>query len=276
MLAYGFLFLTILSCFATANRIVPVSLLILSGFAALFFNVVSFVGAFAIAGFYALTGLFFRRRGLSVLNILMMLAIIISTILFAFHMVPGFYNILLLERVSLSGSSVPFSMYLNFDKVMVGLILFINSKLYDREKSIDLKSLGFTAKMFVLCAVILGVAATLSGYVAFDFKLPNILLIWALNNLFFVCFAEEVIFRGIVQSQLKKYIANRYIAILLASLIFGLAHYPGGIYFIILAIIAGFFYGYVFERTQRISCAMLIHFSLNLAHFIFFTYPIKL
>jgi membrane protease YdiL (CAAX protease family) len=42
---------------------------------------------------------------------------------------------------------------------------------------------------------------------------------------------------------------------------------------VLLATIAGLFYGAAYLRTRRIEGAILTHFALNAAHFLAFTYP---
>jgi membrane protease YdiL (CAAX protease family) len=115
------------------------------------------------------------------------------------------------------------------------------------------------------------------GYITYDPKFPDVLLLWAVNNFFFVCFAEEVIFRGFLQNTLKKVLQpitqNVYLPIGITSVIFGLAHFQGGVSLMVLATIAGFFYGYAYHKTGRILCAMLVHFGLNLFHLLVFAYP---
>lgn len=91
-----------------------------------------------------------------------------------------------------------------------------------------------------------------------------------------MCFSEEVIYRGFLQATIQKYLPNTWkytlLSIVIASIIFGLAHYKDGIIFMGLAAIAGLFYGYAYDRTKRVVCAMLVHFLLNLTHFLVFTY----
>lgn len=35
----------------------------------------------------------------------------------------------------------------------------------------------------------------------------------------------------------------------------------------------GLFYGYAYQRTHRLESAILVHFLVNLSHFLFFSYP---
>lgn len=63
-------------------------------------------------------------------------------------------------------------------------------------------------------------------------------------------FAEELLFRGVIQVKL---------GILIASVLFGLMHYTSHLYFF-MATLMGLYLGYVFEHTQRdLALVMLIH-----------------
>ncbi len=119
--------------------------------------------------------------------------------------------------------------------------------------------------------------ALMSHYVRPNFKLPQLTWLWILNNLFFVCVAEEALFRGLIQGGLAKLLPPKkiwaFFAIGVAALLFGLAHFKGGPAYMILAAIAGLFYGYAFWKANRIEAPILVHFSLNLIHFLAFSYP---
>jgi membrane protease YdiL (CAAX protease family) len=59
----------------------------------------------------------------------------------------------------------------------------------------------------------------------------------------------------------------------ISSLLFGLDHYEGGLTYILLATIAGLFYGHTYWKTTKIETSISVHFSFNLTHFLFFSYP---
>jgi membrane protease YdiL (CAAX protease family) len=68
---------------------------------------------------------------------------------------------------------------------------------------------------------------------------------------------EEFLFRGLLQNLLTGWLGARA-ALMLASIIFGLAHLPDSRY-VLLAAIAGVAYGYVYRRTQRITASAITH-----------------
>ncbi|WP_231555825.1 hypothetical protein [Rickettsia hoogstraalii] len=87
-------------------------------------------------------------------------------------------------------------MYLNFDKIIPALIIFSVSDLYILEKQEHTNAIRYTSLSLLLCIAIIMVLSLISGYVLFEPKIPTILPIWAINNFFFVCIAEETFFLG--------------------------------------------------------------------------------
>lgn len=215
------------------------------------------------------------------LNSIRLLLVFIFALGFANHFVPGFQNLKVFEGVRVSELSSPFTMYLNFDKAIAAVILAIAGDIvFKQTGSLGKKTLVETLKVSFLGVMLLMPLAILSGYVAFDPKLPETFWLWAFNNLIFVCFAEEVIFRGVIQNHLmqvaRRYQISPFVPILVTSILFGtvlLGHLHGGPAYIAFATIAGLFYGYVYHTTKRLEAAILVHFIVNLSHFLLFSYP---
>ncbi len=189
----------------------------------------------------------------------------------ALHAVPGFDNPLLLKDVRLSAASAPYTMYANFDKGVAGLVLLVffchrASGLRDFAAAWRSQALLSAA---LLCGVLGGAWAI--GFVHPDFKLSPFLPLFAVVNLLFVCVAEEAFFRGVIQGQLARY--SETLAVAVSALLFGAAHLGGGWQYAALASLAGLGYSLLYSRTRRIEIPIAVHFLLNLAHFIVFTYP---
>lgn len=193
------------------------------------------------------------------------------------HLLPGFQNLRVLNNVYISSNGIPFSLYLNFDKTVVGILILgilhqrITTKTAWREM---FKTMAPRALLVVFIVAILSFAFK---FVWFDPKLSPSLPIWAVTNLFFVCLAEEGFFRGFIQKYLclilRRVSYGSTIAIIFSAILFGLSHFMGGPRYIILATIAGIGYGWIYWRTKRIEASIITHFSLNLVHFLLFTYP---
>ena len=75
--------------------------------------------------------------------------------------------------------------------------------------------------------------------------------------------AEECFFRGLLQTFLVNVVPNRWVAIILTSIVFGAIHFPqpyaiGALIFLAILI------GYAYERTGSVLVAIVIHALFNL------------
>ncbi|MBN1490017.1 MAG: CPBP family intramembrane metalloprotease [Phycisphaerae bacterium] len=74
--------------------------------------------------------------------------------------------------------------------------------------------------------------------------------------------AEELFFRGIMQSFLKQYLGSRWRSLLLVSLIFGMAHYGQPQVVLPLAAL-GLILGYLYERRGSLVAPIILHILFN-------------
>ncbi len=203
--------------------------------------------------------------------------ILILSILIIIHKIPGYNNLKLYDDFKLSHSSAASPFWINFDKPLIGFFLLLFA--YKPISNIrQYKQIIFQTFPFLLVlTLILATAGLASNYIVFDPKLPNITLIWMVKMLFFTCVVEELLFRFFLQNSLIAVFKNlkygRNLAIILAAIIFAAIHFPGGILMMILAFVAGIIYSMVYIRTGYIEAAILLHFLINLIHFLFFSYP---
>lgn len=202
---------------------------------------------------------------------------IVLTIAMSLHKIPGFQNILAFDQVVLSPLSKPFTMYINFDKPMFAIFyLIVFAPLITLQSTVKNTVIALAKSLFplLICIVPLGLFV---GYLKLDLKIPSEIGLWSANNLLITCVGEEVFFRGFIQNRLSaKLVYLKYgqiAALFLTSLLFGFAHFAGGLSYVGLATIAGGFYGLAYLRTKSLEAPVLCHFGLNLVHFLFFTYP---
>ena len=98
----------------------------------------------------------------------------------------------------------------------------------------------------------------------------------ALGILFFTAWPEELLFRGLLQNCLERATKSDLFGWIAASILFGFSHITNGGFpnwrYVILASIAGFFYGWTWRRTGSIFASALVHASVDvLWHFLFRT-----
>ena len=186
------------------------------------------------------------------------------------HLVPGFANLKVLDRVQAGPASVPFTLYLNLDKPLIffGLLLAWPALLGP----------GGTMRWRPLALLMLPLAALLItawqlGALKPEVGLPHWWWLFAFNNLLFTCVAEEALFRGFIQQGVASR-SKPWLGLLVASLLFGAAHLAGGPLLVLFAALAGACYGLAFLLSGRLSVAILLHFLFNFAHLALFTYPL--
>jgi len=191
------------------------------------------------------------------------------------HRVPGFHNPLVIDATNFTPDAIPFSMNLNLDKPLVAYwTVFASTSVELSRPKADWLKVALAA--VVTITVCIGVAFLLR-FMMWEPKWPTSGWIWAINNLLLVAFPEEALFRGYVQANLDRLFSSRWpfgqwLAILIAAVLFGLAHFQGGGGLIVLAGIAGIGYGAAYH-WGGLQGSVLTHFVLNLTHFSLFTYP---
>ena len=89
----------------------------------------------------------------------------------------------------------------------------------------------------------------------------------ALGILFFTAWPEEFLFRGLLQNFLARTFGNPWTGLVVASAIFGLSHivhapYPNWKY-VLLATIAGIFYGRAWRERRRVPASTITHASVD-------------
>jgi membrane protease YdiL (CAAX protease family) len=98
----------------------------------------------------------------------------------------------------------------------------------------------------------------------------------SLGILFFTAWPEEFLFRGLLQNMLARACKSDLAGWWTASLLFGFSHITNAYFpnwkYVILASIAGFFYGWTWRKTSSIFASALVHAGVDVMwHFLFRT-----
>ncbi len=132
---------------------------------------------------------------------------------------------------------------------------------------------GFHFIAYAAIAIFLGLKI---GFITFDpsFKREHFLPLSALGMLFFTAWPEEFLFRGVLQNALSRTLNDDWAGLIVASVIFGLSHilhapYPNWKY-VLMATIAGFFYGRAWMKTRSLVPGTLIHALVDISWHILF------
>nr|WP_239483310.1 CPBP family intramembrane glutamic endopeptidase [Burkholderia sp. MS455] len=191
------------------------------------------------------------------------------------HLLPGFHNPRVIGPARFTPDAVPFTMYLNLDKPLIGFWLLLVLpwiRLQQERRASLIAGIGGLLITAVACLA----AAALLGLVVWAPKWPDVSWLWLLNNLLLVTFTEEALFRGYLQGGLSCLLKQRpfgdALALCVAATLFGLAHIAGGWQWVVVGSIAGVGYGLAY-RFGGLHAAVLAHFGLNVLHFFLLTYP---
>ncbi len=98
----------------------------------------------------------------------------------------------------------------------------------------------------------------------------------AITIFLFTAWPEEFLFRGLLQNMLSRATGSEYTAWFGASILFGLSHITNGHFpnwrYVLLATIAGLFYGWTWRKTGSIFASAIVHALVDsLWHFLFRT-----
>ncbi|TQI79528.1 hypothetical protein FHU10_0374 [Serratia fonticola] len=201
------------------------------------------------------------------------LFLVACSIALFYHLIPGFNNQLMVDQDKLGPQSSLYSLYYNFDKSLIPfLLLACLPTLFNAGKP-DRK-VGVSAWMIlVLCIPAVLFLAVALGGLKVELHMPQWILAFVMANLFFVCMAEEALFRGYLQQRFRQWLGP-YPALIITALLFGAAHLTGGMLMVAFATLAGVIYGLAWMWSGRLWVPIVFHFSLNLTHMLFFTYPL--
>lgn len=197
------------------------------------------------------------------------------------HLFPGFHPLLVVDQVEISKGAVPFSLYMSFDKPLVGFFILAWSLPLIQNLFSFKQMLKVALPLSLLGIILLAAISLYSGLITWDPKFPTFFWLFAPINLILVVIPEEAFMRGFVQNECYRLLGGKGIvaqvfAVLLTALFFAALHYTWvkNIPFLALVFIAGVIYGAIYQLTKSIEASITCHFLFNIVHFTLFTYPV--
>ncbi len=252
------------------------AVLLLVGAAGLLSGVISPPAVLVVAALWAACAWTFKRDG-NLAHPWGLVPVVLLVLALALHAFPWFHNLRLIDGEKLSANAAPFTLYANADKAVAGLLLLAYGC-----RRLHVSMEARPRIWLVLRITLTTVAAVLAlgwvgGYVRPDIKWPVQSLVFLSANLLFTCVAEEAFFRGLIQERLveagppsRSWMA---VSVIVSAVLFGLAHIGGGWPLMALATVAGLGYAYAYAQVRCIEAPVFVHFGVNAAHWLLFTYP---
>jgi len=204
-------------------------------------------------------------------------SVVIVALALGVHLFPGYGAISLLPNTQITDLTGWEQLRFMVDKPMVGVVLlsvFYQDRLI--KTVTQLKKALSNSMPFTLVGIVMVYGLGLAiGYVQFDWSPSVVIFLWLARNLFFTVVAEEALFRGVIMDGLAKWWTfkhSAWAALMVSSILFGIAHIAGGMEYVFLASISGAIYGYAMMRSGRIEMAILAHLLLNTGHILILSY----
>ena len=172
---------------------------------------------------------------------------------------------------SCQSRSLNMDLYLNIQSIFVSMMLPILIVIFIEERQI--KSLGFTFGKLHPC-IYIGLVIVFVILPLIYFGPDRSLLIQVLEQILFIAFAEEVLWRGYFQKRLSKWIGDHE-GILLAAFLFGVGHiisiHAIEGYFVPIAslmtlmqtTLGGLIFGYLFYLSESVWPGAILHLFGN-------------
>lgn len=189
----------------------------------------------------------------------------------AAHLLPGFGAWQLWPARQISGDAPPYSLRLSWDKLLVGLTLLTWWLGQPRQPATQPKFAWSLGLLTLICIPLLALEL---GLVAWQPKWPDGLWLWLAVNLGVAVLAEELLFRGLLQTRLVGWLGI-WPGVALTALLFGAVHAPFSLLFAAVALAAGLAYGLIFHYSGRLSLALALHGAVNLLHLLLLSYPLR-
>lgn len=191
---------------------------------------------------------------------------------------PGFGAAAVYADVIFGSSIFGATLELHFNQAMVGLILFGLLVTPIRTKA-ELKEACWHARFAPLLMVAV-YATGMMQWLSEDFKFNHYVVWFWVANLFFICIAEEVFFRVLIQRRLEGYIGGTgsetvYLAAVVTAVIYTITHYNPAIPIpeMPLVFLSGLLFGYVYAATRRLELSVFFHMLYNGLSMMIFAYP---
>ncbi|HGE6660142.1 TPA: lysostaphin resistance A-like protein, partial [Serratia marcescens] len=202
--------------FLPFNRLIAWVILAASAGMGLYHGVLTPLSLGCLLAIVALAGLRHHFRAQRNLAIALEGLVIAGCVALFLHLVPGIHNQLMIDGEKAGPLSAPFTMYYNFDKAMVPFLLFAClPTLFSAERGGNGGKAGWIALLLAVPALLL-LAVALGG-LKIELHAPAWILPFVMANLFFVCMAEEALFRGYLQQRLSQWL-GAWPALIVASL----------------------------------------------------------
>lgn len=141
----------------------------------------------------------------------------------------------------------------------------------------DAGTIVFPFALFLVLVIPVGLAVRFLVWGVASITPVGLLMLF-LSQYFTTALPEEILFRGVLQNLLQSNLTEKS-GYILAAAIFGLAHVNNvslnyavpNWHYVFFALIAGLLYGYIWNRTGKVTISAIAHAMVNFLWLIFFS-----
>lgn len=194
----------------------------------------------------------------------------------------GFDYPLLVSVDALYEGGEPFALYLNLGKAFAGycVIAWLFSAVSVLPPVVRW-SWGKSLFGVMVVALLIVLIAKLVLGLELVVKPWRLVLFFGVVNLFVTCIAEEAFMRLLVQRQLANWLPEQLgrwgrecVPLVMTTLLFLVTHKLPTLEASFIFGMAGLLYGLVYTMTKSVIWPIVLHFLVNITHFVFLTYPL--
>lgn len=274
--AYFFILFSICSIWLFEKKRFALSFAILGLIIGFIVDLINAYGTLVIIVFGFSSWLYYRKGSHKFMRFTAFLSMAIIGFLLIASYIPGIENWRIIDAELIGESTVHYSLLLYVDKAFVAICLgvfgFIPLRRKLHLKYVMLRMLPVS----IITLLLLSSLGLLLGVVNIDIKLPDLWLIWAITNLLTMCVSDELYHRFFLLAGIARFLGNgipgKIIALIVSASMCTLTH-PGPVNYMFMVFLAGIMFGVVFLQTRRVEATIILHFTVNVIHFLLFSYP---
>lgn len=275
--AYFFILFSICSIWLFEQKRFALGFALIGLLICLIAELVDIYGALTIISFGGFCWLYFKKPAYKILHLVSFICIFVIGQLLMSGYIPGIQSWRIIDSEVIGNNTVHYSLLLHLDKAFIAICLGVfgiaplRSKRHFKYVLIRMMPVSL---MTLIMLSSLGIALEI---VDVDFKVPDLWLIWAIVNLLTICTSDELLHRFFVLNGILKVLGSgkvsKIIALLFSAVICCITH-PGPASYMFMVFFGGILLGIVYLQTRRVEASIMLHFMINIIHFLFFSYPL--
>lgn len=194
----------------------------------------------------------------------------------AIYRPPEFSYPLIYHADSLHEGGKPFSLFVNVSKAIGGYLVLLC--LFSEKTGAWWKVFSRNTALYIAGGTLIVILSAILFGVSWAPKLNDAIPYFIAVNLFVTVVSEEAFFRILLYDRIVKFFKKQSVGLVvgvtITTLLFTVSHTAALGPMFILFLIAGATYALVYAITKNFFASVLVHFGVNIFHFVLLEYPL--